>query len=215
MQIKSQTLIIDFESVLESMWPMKLSQPNSWSMVGRGAQDAIEATLGFLAELQETFDMSKEDTLRDLSPRISTKATFNSPATIGFFQTLMYLPLPSVGGQPFWNLTMIMDIRWLDIPKARKTGIWDFGNVGTTQHECLACDYHEGKRLLAYSVCLEYRDKSQDTHRWFLSRLCLAYLGPQEYYEIDPDPRGTYIESASYILGELLDDVPFRTWKLF
>jgi hypothetical protein len=204
-QIESQTLILNFDPILQSIWPIKPSQPDSWIMVGRGAQDAIEATLGALLEAGETFDMSNEDSLRDLSPRVSTKVAFNNLATLGFFQTLIYLPTPSVGGQPFWNLTMIMDIRWLDTPKARKTGVWGFGTVGTTQDEYLAGAYHEGKKLLAYSVSLEYRDKSRETHRWFTSQLCLAYLGPQEYYEIDPDPRGTFIDSNMYDLGKYFD----------
>jgi hypothetical protein len=205
MQIKSQNLVVDFEPILDQLlWPESTYQPHAWDLVGAGAQAAIDATMTSLLEAYQDFEMSNEDALRDLSPRASTKTTFNVASTLGFFQTLIYLPLPSVGGQPFWNLTMIMDIRSLETPKARKTGIWGFANVGTTQDEHLAYAYNEGKRLLAYSVCLEYMDRSKEIRRWFISRLCLVYLGPQEYYDIDVDPRGTFIESAMYDLGEFL-----------
>jgi len=201
--IESQTLIVDFEpipGVARTMARTNFCQSQNWTRIGIGAQRAIQDTLDGLAESHEHLDMSAEAGLRDMTPRISTRATFNSLATLGFFQSVIQYPLPSKDGQPFWSLTMIMDIRSLDYHKARKTGSWVFMKSGTVQEEYLACSYHEERKLLAYSVCMEWMDKSEETPRWFGARLCLAYIGVQEW-DIDPDPRGTFITTKSYDLG--------------
>jgi hypothetical protein len=89
MQIKSQTLVVDFEPILdELLWPKRTYQPYSWDLVGAGAQAAIDATMSSLLEAYKDFEMSNEDTLRDLSPRASTKTTFNAASTLGLFPNI-------------------------------------------------------------------------------------------------------------------------------
>jgi hypothetical protein len=186
-----------------------LCHSQQWYRVGLGAQGAIEATIGGLEEAFVDIDMTGEQGTGDMGSRVSTKVTFNSFATLGFFHSLIYHRLPTSRGQPLWNVTMIMDVRSLDTPKARKTGTWMFCNVGTVLEEYLVCAYHEKTKLLAYSVCLDYMDKSQESHRWYLCRLCLSYIGFQEW-DIDLDPRGTFITSKSHDLSMCLSPIQFH-----
>jgi hypothetical protein len=76
------------------------------------------------------------------------------------------------------------------------------GIVGTVLEEFLACAYHEKKKLLAYSVSLDYLNKSKQEHHCYMSRLCLCHVGVQSYWDIDPDPRGTFIDSNTYAISK-------------
>jgi hypothetical protein len=200
--IMSSNLKIDFEPILQAMVYGQAYRSRQWRRVAVGAQEAIQATMEGLVEVHKHINMSDEMDKRDLTPRTSTNITFNKSATIGFFQSLICYPRPSVRGQPLWDVTMIMDIRYLDIPKARKTGNWAMGIIGSVHEEVLACAYHEKTKLLAYSVSLDYLNKSKQEYHWFMSRLCLCHIGVQSHWDIDPDPRGTFIDSNTYAIGK-------------
>jgi hypothetical protein len=205
MFVSSDTLIIDFDPLLDCMLSSKAFRPQQWPRVALGAQGAIMVTVRALLDSYKEAGLELENPESEPGFRASTKITFNSTATLGFFHTLIYCRMPTVQGQPVWYTTMIMDIRSLDSPKARKTGTWHFGAVGTVKEEYLASAYHDNTKLLAYSMSVEYMDRTGDTHRWFSARLCLAYVGLQEW-DIDRDERGTYIHSKTYDLGELYQD---------
>ena len=200
--VNSDTLIVDFEPILNWMFSSKICRTQDWRRIALGAQAAVMTTVGGSLENFEKACIELEDPDSESCYQISTRVTFNSAATLGFFQSMIYFRRPSMGGQPLWYTTMIMDIRWLDSPKARKTGTWLFATVGTVQEEYLATAFHENTKLLAYSVTIEYMDRSADTLRWFTSRLCLSYIGVQEW-EKDRDERGTFVDSKSYDLSKL------------
>jgi len=190
-------LIVDLEP-LETTGNSNICRVQQWGRVGVEAQKAIEATIGGHAESYDYVDTKPEDS------RVTTNVTFNEGGTIGFFQSLILYPTDNSRIQPHWLATMIMDVRWLDIPKARKTGVWRMSTrVGTPREIDLACAYHEETKQLAYTASVTYFDRTDDEgSRWYFTYLCLTYISPQEW-DIDRDPRGTFIDTHKYPLGML------------
>ncbi|KAM5354913.1 hypothetical protein ACJ41O_001559 [Fusarium nematophilum] len=201
--IKSRSLTVDLQPLINSP-DVLAALRGGWGRVSLRAQASIEDTAGSLKWAFGDNDMSSEPPSRDLEPRVSTNVTFGEHGRLGFFQSAIYHPLPTFHGQPMYDLTMIMDIRHLPTSKGRKTGNWGMAVIGTVKEEFLACTYHEGQKLLAYSVSVRFTDKSEESPNWFISRLCLSHLGARPDFDLDfsQDPnRATYIRSQTYSLA--------------
>jgi hypothetical protein len=147
--MNSDTLVVDFEPILNWMLSSKICRTQDWRRIALGAQTAVMATVGGSFREFRRSGIELEDPDSESCYQISTRVTVNSAATLGFFQSMIYFRRPGMGGQPLWYTTVIMDIRWLDSPKARKTGSWLFATVGTVKEEYLASAFYENTKLLA------------------------------------------------------------------
>jgi hypothetical protein len=201
--IKSNTVVVDCDSVLQAMARGLNISPYAWPTVSRNAQSAIEVTANGMNEAIVDYKLEPEESLKDTAPRITTSVTFDYSVTRAFFHSVIYNPVASSRGQPMWIPTMIMDIRSIENPKARKTGKWMIGIVGTVSQENIASAYHEESKLLAFSVSLIFNNRAAETHWCFLTRLCLCNLSEPLYRNSQADKRGTFLDSLSYNLCKL------------
>lgn len=198
--IQSNDLVIDYDAVLNFTAQNLYYSPYTWSVMAADAQAAIEDTTNRIRDVIEELSLEPEESLKDKSPRVKTSISFDQNLTRAFFHSVVYNPVVSKRGQPRWMLTMIMGIRSTATRKARKTGKWMIGIVGTVSQENMARAYHEGHKTLAFSVSLLYIDRGAETHSWYLSRLCICTLFESLYQDSQTDPRGTFLESLSYSL---------------
>ena len=202
LQIKSNDLIMDFSGISDILCRSQSLQPNQWRRLGALAQESIEATIEGLGEIYADECLAVEAEKRDLTPRTMTNITFAPCGVLGFIQTLIYHPLPSIRSQQRWEATMIMDIRWLEVPKVRKTGAWQFAEIGNSYDEKLATAFHSESQTLAYSASIQYYDKS-NRHKgalWYVTVLCIHQLSIQAISPRVEDPRGNYVKSSRFFL---------------
>ncbi len=193
LHIRSDNLVVNFDPVLQNgTMPLDYS---TWLRAAIGAQSAIEATRDGTLETVRDLKLGPDEAMVDATPRISTKVSFDAACTTGFFLSVIYTPLASIGSQWQWSVSVIVDIRSLETPKARKTGDWFTGNVGSVSEEFLCSAYHEETKTLAYSVSLFYKDRSEENERWFMNRLMICHVGQQSLWEIELDDRQTYLKS--------------------
>ncbi|KAK3335249.1 hypothetical protein B0T19DRAFT_452137 [Cercophora scortea] len=199
--IKSKTVVVDYDPILQAIANGQNVTNSSWGdWLPDHAQFAIEATTEGNQESIADWDLAPEESLKDTAPRITTSVTFDTNVTRAFVHSVIYNPVASLRGQPRWVLTMIMDVRSTETLVARKTGKWRFALVGTVSQEDLASAYHHETKLIAYSVSLLYRDRTTETHSWFLTRLCLCHLADTLHAHAATDPRGTFLDSVTYRL---------------
>lgn len=184
----------------------RYAEVRNWADIAQAAQRAIQDTIDGNEEYYQALGIAgpKEPNDGDLT-RVSTMVTFDEAATMGFFQSVIYNPVLPERGQPTWQVSMIVNIQSLDTPRARKTGTWSVSSVGTVYSESLACTYHQGSKMLAYSVSLLWDNRARPDHRfWAMTRLCLCALSEQgherRFEQIDD--RGTFLNSEVYAIGQ-------------
>ncbi|KAK3693427.1 hypothetical protein B0T22DRAFT_40183 [Podospora appendiculata] len=200
--IKSNTVVVDYDAILQAIANGRSVTKSFWGgWLPDDAQVAIEATTEGDRECIADWDLAPEESLKDTAPRITTSVTFDTNVTRAFVQSVIYNPVASLRGQPRWMLTMIMDVRSTETLVALKTGKWRIALVGTVSQQDLASAYHDETKLVAYSVSLLYRDRTTETHSWFLTRLCLCHLADTLYAHAATDPRGTFLDSVTYRLS--------------
>jgi len=120
----------------------KYRQAGHWANTANAAQRSIQETIDWCEEYYQAIEIAVPKEQRRSLRRVSTLVTFDEPAMIGFFQSVIYNPVIPESGQPMWRMSMIMNVRWLDTPKSRKTGAWHTAWVGVVYHESMACVYH-------------------------------------------------------------------------
>ncbi|KAK4457311.1 hypothetical protein QBC42DRAFT_279419 [Cladorrhinum samala] len=182
----------------------KYRQAGNWASIADAAQRSIQDTIDGCEEYYQDIEIAAPKEQRRSLRRVSTLVTFDEAATMGFFQSVIYNPVLPMPGQPMWRMSMIMNIRWLDTPKSRKTGAWHTAWVGTVYHESMACVYHQETKMLAYSVSLLFDVRARRNRFFMCTRLCLCALSEQTYerrFE-QKDGRGTYFNSEVYALRQ-------------
>ena len=167
----------------------------------RNAQVAIDDSLSWAKEQVNVCDLAAEPETRDLAPKVTTSISFNHCVNLAFFQTLIQVPAPSIKGQPRWHAAIIMDIQSPKIPKARI--MKSVGTVGFVYKEYLAAAYHPETQLVAYSVGLEFTERSgTGAQYWFLSSLYLCNLKQQVNWDNDTPPKVNNPISQQYSLSK-------------
>jgi hypothetical protein len=194
--LQSQTVVADISALAHNMTAQEVSRISRWDQLWMGAQDSIDATVSGTIEAfgkVESLDLSRVGT--KLKPRVTTNITFDHSATLGFFQSVIYIPQPpDKDDQPQWSVSMIMDIRWLEIPKWRKTGSWNFATVVSKEGESLITIYHPPTKTLVYAVSLLNFDKAANEH-WIETSIMVCQLSSQPLTRIELDSRANYLIS--------------------
>jgi hypothetical protein len=98
---------------------------------------------------------------------------------------------------------MIMDVRSLETPKARKTGVWSFATIGSVYSDSIAAAFHEETQVIAYCANMHYTQKLAEGSYWYNTTLAWCDLKMQVNRDIDRDPRGVYNSSESCSLGKV------------
>jgi hypothetical protein len=202
--IRSDNLVIEFDPVLQIGINHSAWNDFPWSAITRKAESVIFDTIGGMKEYVEKLNLTPDESLMDCTPKVSTKVSFDSNCSLGFFMSSIYVPIATSSSRRQWTFSVIMDIRSLTSPKARQTGAWHTATVGAISKEILLTAYHEESRTLAYSISLQYTDKVEehDTRFAFMSRLLICNLTQQSLWDIDVYQRDFFLISSVYHMGE-------------
>ena len=195
--IKSQNLILDNSSTMQAM---TTEQP-VFANIAKQVQYEIDATcLGSIDVIQEEYGSPAKDSATE--SRVTTRVVLSQSCNIGFFHSLILIKIPDAEQSTNqWLATTIMDVRWLHTSKRRKTGDWYFANTGEISKQHLASAFDEVTHTLVYSVAIEWLGEGDST-LWRSSRLLLCHLSAQPYFSIEPDPRGTFVQSLAIRKGK-------------
>ena len=202
--VHSQTLTADISPLLGTI----RFSPSTLDALGLQickVQESIESTFsritGFMAELP-SLDLTKVPS--SAKRNVSTNTTFDLNGTLGFFQSVVYVPIPPDDyGQARWAVSMLLDVIWLETPAWRKTGRLNTAVVIGKEKECLAIDYHPPTHTVIYSYGVRYYSKAKNEH-WISNTTLICHLSAQMHEEFANDSRPNVLFSEELEPGEPL-----------
>jgi hypothetical protein len=173
-----------------------VSHIRRWNLMCAEVQQSIETTVSNSVEsLERLTDATPGKVKSKARAKVTTNISFDSSATLGFFYSLVYVPyLLDDNEQPQWVVSAIMDIRWLEVPKWRKSGAWYFTTLTGKEKESLITTYHPPSRTLVYAVSLFDYNKATNQH-WRETSVMVCQLSSQLYTRVELDARPNYIIS--------------------
>lgn len=203
--IHSQTLTADMSPLLGNIRidPLTL---NNMEEQTRTLQESVDTSLsrihGFLAK-HTRLDLAKVPS--KAKPSISTNVTFDSNATLAFFQSAVYTPIPpDENGQMRWAVSLLLDIFWLETPMRRKTGRLNTMIIIGKEKECLAIDYHPQTHTVIYSLSVRYYNKAKNQH-WISSSILVCHLSAQLHDEYVKEGRPHILYSEDLEPGDICE----------